>query len=93
MENYNRHIKLITERKKRESIRPIKTFTSKYFDMLSEGFKDETQMLNDAEKLDCHIATINKSIEEVCSKIDSLINEEKFNEELLLEEAISNSDE
>ena len=93
MENYNRHIKLITERKKRESIRPIKTFTSRYFDMLSEGFKDETQMLNDAEKLDCHIATINKSIEEVCSKIDSLVNEEKFNEELLLEEAISNSDE
>ena len=48
-------------------------------------------MLNDSEKLDFQIATTNKKIEEVCSKIDSLINEEEFEKEKLLEEAIKNT--
>lgn len=91
MESKYKRFNLITEKKKRDSHKSIKTFTSRYFDMLSEGFKEETQMLNDSEKLDFQIATTNKKIEEVCSKIDSLINEEEFEKEKLLEEAIKNT--
>ena len=80
MENSDRRLRMITEKKKRDSIRPIKTFTSRYFDLLSEGFKEETKLLNDGEKLDCHIATINKTIEEVCSKIDLLTSDLNFDE-------------
>jgi hypothetical protein len=45
--------------------------------MLSEGFKEETQMINDGQKLDYQITTINKTIEEVCNQIDSLVNDGK----------------
>lgn len=86
MENSDRRLRMITEKKKRDSLRPIKTFTSRYFDLLSEGFKEETKLLNDGEKLDCHIATINKTIEEVCSKIDLLTSDLNFDENTQLSE-------
>lgn len=75
MEIAEKQSKLLNERKINNNKTPIKSFTSKYFDMLSEGFKEETQMINDGQKLDYQITTINKTIEEVCNKIDSLIND------------------
>lgn len=70
----------------------LKSYTSEYFDLLAEGYKDETTIKNDMEKLDHHIVTINNTIQEVCSKIDSLVNEDEMEKEQLLEEAIKNTE-
>ena len=75
---------LINERK--HLYKPTKSFTSKYLNMISENLIDDS-------KLDHHIETINNRINEVCSQIDLLVNEEEFEKECVLNEAIENSEE
>ena len=64
----------------------IKSFTSKYFGLLNESLEKES-------KLDHHVDTINNVLNEVCSKIDLLVNEEEFERECIVNEAIENSQE
>lgn len=97
MENRS-YIMNITNKKKRDNKSTgskyssmLKTYTSQYFDLLAEGYKEDTNVVNGVDKLNHHIVTINNTIEEVCSKIDSLVNEEDLEKEQLLEEAIENT--
>ena len=88
-------MEVITRRKKlniQERNNMIKTFTQKYFDMLSEGFKEETLLKSETEVFDGKVATINNSINEVYSKIDKLVNEEELEKENLINEAIENTE-
>lgn len=96
MENRS-YIMNITNKKKRDNKSTgskyssmLKTYTSQYFDLLAEGYKEDTNVVNGVDKLNHHIVTINNTIEEVCSKIDSLVNEDELEKEQLLEEAIEN---
>ena len=45
------------------------------------------------EIFDGKITTINNAINEVCNKIDELVDEEKFLKETLINEAIENTNE
>ena len=97
MENRS-YIMNITNKKKRDNKSTgskyssmLKTYTSQYFDLLAEGYKEDTNVVNGVDKLNHHIVTINNTIEEVCSKIDSLVNEEELEKEQILEEAIENT--
>ena len=73
---------ILTEANKRCS---TKSFIQDYFNLISED-------LNQDIRLDHHLETINNSINEVFSKIDSLVNEEEFEKECILNEAIENAE-
>ena len=88
MENNDRRLRMITEKKKRDSFKPIKTFTQKYFEMLAE----ESSIEKEPEKFEHKITTINNAINEVCGQIDKLVDKNKFEEECLLIEATENAD-
>ena len=75
--------------KKNKPIKEVKSFTQRYFEMLAE----ENNLDEQPEKFEHHITTINNTINEVCSKIDKLVNEEEFENECLLDEANENIDE
>ena len=83
MENKT-HINLFNE--KTSGQLAVKSFTEKYFNLISEDIMNDT-------KLDHHLETINNQINEVCSKLNSLVNEEEFEKELVMEEAIKNTEE
>ena len=61
--------------------------------MLSEGYKDETIIEEEPQKFESRITSINNTINEVCNKIDVLVNEEEFEKEQLITEAIENTNE
>ena len=71
----------------------IKSFTKRYFEMLSEGYKNETIIEEEPQKFESRITSINNTINEVCNKIDILVNEEEFEKEQLINEAIENTNE
>jgi prefoldin subunit 5 len=54
---------------------------------------EENSLDEQPEKFEHHITTINNTINEVCSKIDKLVNVEEFENECLLSEANENTDE
>ena len=91
MENSDRRLRMITEKKKRDSFKPIKTFTKRYFDMLEESLKDEREVFNKSELFNEQIVTINHTINEICENIDSLVNEEEFKNECLIDEVINDT--
>ena len=72
--------------KKNERNKQIKSFTQHYFNMLSESSKENIE--KEHEKFDCQITTINNTINEVCDKIDKLVNVEEFERDKLITEAI-----
>jgi hypothetical protein len=58
----------------------VKTFTQRYFSLLSED-----KNINDEQKtFDYKIATINNSINEVCNTIDKLVNTEEMENEQII---------
>ena len=75
--------------KKNKPINEVKSFTQRYFEMLAE----ENSLDEQPEKFEHHITTINNAINEVCSKIDKLVNVEEFENECLLSEANENTEE
>lgn len=74
--------------KKNERNKQIKSFTQHYFNMLSESSKEKENIEKEHEKFDCQITTINNTINEVCNKIDKLVNVEEFEKDKLITEAI-----
>jgi hypothetical protein len=74
--------------KKNERNKQIKSFTQHYFNMLSESSKEKENIEKEHEKFDCQITTINNTINEVCNKIDKLVNVEEFERDKLITEAI-----
>ena len=91
MENSDRRLRMITEKKKRDSFKPIKTFTKRYFDMLEESLRDEQEVFNKSELFNEQIVTINHTINEIYENIDSLVNEEEFKNECLIDEVINDT--
>lgn len=85
MENTKKNI---FREKSNKRLNEIKTFTQRYFEMLAK----ENSIEMEPEKFDHNITTINNTINEVCGKIDKLVNEEKFKEECLLIEATEDVD-
>lgn len=77
--------KILTNKTKR-NIKEVKTFTQQYFEMLAE----ENKLIEEPAKFEHHITTINNTINEVCDKIDKLVNKEDFENECLLTEATEN---
>lgn len=92
MENTNRYLKLITEKKKRDSIRPIKSFTSKYFDMLGKSNIDENRLFIESKNMENNLKSFDITINEIYDKIDALVNEDELEEEKIINEAIENTD-
>ena len=54
---------------------------------------DETIIEEEPQKFESRITSINNTINEVCNKIDILVNEEEFEKEQLINEAIENTNE
>ena len=89
MENRNRTIELITEKKKRDSKKAIKTFTQRYFEMLNENV--EHKLTEDYIVFKSQVDDVNNTINEICNKIDSLVDVDELEKERLLTEAIENT--
>jgi hypothetical protein len=85
MENKLKNV--LIKNKNSRRINEVKSFTQRYFEMLAE----ENSIEAEPEKFEHNITTINNTINEVCGKIDKLINEDKFEEECLLMEATENA--
>lgn len=82
-----------------EIIKPrknTKSFTQRYFEMLSEGQKIDDGLVEEAYDFDGKTATEEAKIKELFNKIDNLIDEEAFTRNSILEEVakdLSNDDE
>ena len=85
MENSDRRLRMITEKKKRDSFKPIKTFTSRYFDMLSEEKTPIEEIVDFVGKT----TTLENKIKEVVSTLDKLVNEDELENEDIVSEAKS----
>lgn len=70
----------------------IKSFTQRYFEMLSDNLDEEMLLESETEIFDGKITTINNTINEVCNKIDKLVNVEEFEKDIIINEAIENTD-
>lgn len=80
------------KRKKYRVNEDVKSFTARYFDLLIEGMKDELSLIDNSKKLDHELITVNNTINEVCNKIDSLVKEDDFVKEQLINEALENTE-
>ena len=85
MENILKHKSNIDKQNKNKM---IKSFTQRYFEMLSEGFKDETMLKTEPKIFESKIATINNNINELCEQIDELVNEDELEKEKLITDAM-----
>lgn len=86
MENIPSKKPLLENKKKN-----IKSFTQRYFEMLNENI--EQKLVEDYIGFKSQVDSVNNNINEVCNKIDALVNIEEFETECLLNEAIENTDE
>jgi hypothetical protein len=59
--------------------------------MLEESLRDEQEVFNKSELFNEQIVTINHTINEICENIDSLVNEEEFKNECLIDEVINDT--
>jgi hypothetical protein len=79
----NKKPQLLSEKKKQERYNTAKSFTSKYFDILSEEKTPIEEIVDFMGKT----ATIESKIREVFSTIDKLVNEEEIENEDMVNEA------
>jgi hypothetical protein len=66
-----------------------KSFTERYFDMLAENSKKTEEIVEEIVDFNGKNATMEDKIRQVCSTIDNLINEEEYENENLINEAVS----
>lgn len=88
MENRKRIRPILTENKTKKHL-ITKSFTERYFDMLAEHSKKTEEIVEEIVDFNGKNATMEERIRQVCSTIDNLINEEEYENENLINEAVS----
>lgn len=88
MENRKRKRPVLSENKSKKHL-ITKSFTERYFDMLAEQSKKTEEVVEEIVDFNGKNATMEDRIRQVCSTIDSLINEEEYENENLINEAVS----
>ena len=88
MENKKRKRPVLSENKSKKHL-ITKSFTERYFDMLAEQSKKTEEVMDEIVDFNGKNATMEDRIRQVCSTIDSLINEEDYENENLINEAVS----
>ena len=88
MENRKRKRPVLTENKTKKHL-ITKSFTERYFDMLAEHSKKTEEIVEEIVDFNGKNATMEDRIRQVCSTIDNLINEEEYENENLINEAVS----
>ena len=88
MENRRRKRPVLTENKSKKHL-ITKSFTERYFDMLAEHSKKTEEVVEEIVDFNGKNATMEDRIRQVCSTIDNLINEEEYENENLINEAVS----
>ena len=88
MENRRRKRPALAENKSKKHL-ITKSFTERYFDMLAEQSKKTEEVVEEIVDFNGKNATMEDRIRQVCSTIDSLINEEDYENENLINEAVS----
>ena len=88
MENRKRKRPVLAENKSKKHL-ITKSFTERYFDMLAEQSKKTEEIAEEIVDFNGKNATMEDRIRQVCSTIDSLINEEDYENENLINEAVS----
>ena len=88
MENRKRRRPVLTENKSKKHL-ITKSFTERYFDMLAEHSKKTEEIVEEIVDFNGKNATMEDKIRQVCSTIDNLINEEEYENENLINEAVS----
>jgi hypothetical protein len=88
MENRKRRRPVLTENKSKKHL-ITKSFTERYFDMLAEHSKKTEEIVEEIVDFNGKNATMEDRIRQVCSTIDNLINEEEYENENLINEAVS----
>ena len=88
MENRKRRRPVLSENKSKKHL-ITKSFTERYFDMLAEQSKKTEEIVEEIVDFNGKNATMEDRIRQVCSTIDNLINEEEYENENLINEAVS----
>ncbi len=88
MENRKHRRPVLTENKSKKHL-ITKSFTERYFDMLAEHSKKTEEIVEEIVDFNGKNATMEDRIRQVCSTIDNLINEEEYENENLINEAVS----
>lgn len=88
MENRKRRRPILAENKSKKHL-ITKSFTERYFDMLAEQSKKTEEIVEEIVDFNGKNATMEDKIRQVCSTIDNLINEEEYENENLINEAVS----
>ena len=88
MENRKRRRPVLAENKSKKHL-ITKSFTERYFDMLAEHSKKTEEIVEEIVDFNGKNATMEDRIRQVCSTIDNLINEEEYENENLINEAVS----
>ena len=88
MENRKRKRPVLAENKSKKHL-ITKSFTERYFDMLAEQSKKTEEIAEEIVDFNGKNATMEDRIRQVCSTIDNLINEEEYENENLINEAVS----
>lgn len=88
MENRRRIRPVLSENKSKKHL-ITKSFTERYFDMLAEQSKKTEEIVEEIVDFNGKNATMEDRIRQVCSTIDNLINEEEYENENLINEAVS----
>ena len=88
MENRRRKRPVLTENKSKKHL-ITKSFTERYFDMLAEHSKKTEEIVEEIVDFNGKNATMEDRIRQVCSTIDNLINEEEYENENHINEAVS----
>ena len=87
MEIRRKKIPLLKENKSKKAV--VKSFTEKYFDLLSESKNKKEEPIEEIIDFLGRTATMESKIQEVCSRIDNLVSEEEVEDENLINNAMS----
>ena len=88
MEVRKRKLPKLTENKNK-SYKSVKSFTQRYFDLLSENSKETEPVVKEVVEFLGKTATMEGKIKQVCSNIDKLVNESEMENDDLINEAVS----
>lgn len=88
MEARKRKLPKLTENKNK-SYKSVKSFTQRYFDLLSENSKETEPVVKEVVDFLGKTATMEGKIKQVCSNIDKLVNESEMENDDLINEAVS----
>lgn len=88
MEARKRKLPKLTENKNK-SYKSVKSFTQRYFDLLSENSKETETVVKEVVDFLGKTATMEEKIKQVCSNIDKLVNESEMENDNLINEAVS----